>query len=109
MKLSSMRGLRRNTIAVTGIGVIVAAGVGVLPAKAAVPFASAAFSGSASGEAIHLDALAQNVVVIVAEASSAVNSKGLGTAATSNTGSVINPSQSSKQAYARGAGLDVLG
>lgn len=109
MKLSSMRRLRRNTIAVTGIGVLVAAGVGVLPAKAAVPFASAAFSGSATGEAVHLDALGRAVVVNVAESSSAVNSKGLGTAATSNTGTPINPAQSSKQSYARGAGLDVLG
>lgn len=108
MKLSSLRRLRRNTITVTGIGVIVAAAVGVLPADAAVPFASAAFSGSASGAAVHLDLGDGSANVDVAPASAAVNSKGL-TAATSEMGGVVSPAQASKNSYARGAGLDLLG
>lgn len=109
MKLSSMRRLRRNTIAVTGIGVIVAAAVGVLPAEAAVPFASASFSGSSTGAAVHLDLGDGSANVDVAPASSAVNSKGLTAAASSEMGGVINPALASKNSYARGAGLDLLG
>ena len=57
MFLSSVRLMRRRGLAVLGVGGIVAAAVGVLPAHAAVPFADAAFSGSATGTAVHVDAL----------------------------------------------------
>ncbi len=108
MKLSSMRRLRRNTIVIAGIGVIAASAVGVLPANAAVPFASAAFSGSSTGAAVHLDLGDGSANVDVAPASSAVNSKGI-TAGTSELGGVVSPALPAKQSYARGAGLDLLG
>ncbi|MDP1795423.1 MAG: hypothetical protein Q8K63_14890, partial [Acidimicrobiales bacterium] len=108
MKLFSMRRIRRNTIAIAGIGVIAAAAVGVLPADAAVPFASAAFSGSASGSAVHVDVGDNAINVDVAPASAAVNSKGL-TALTSEVGGEISTAQPSKNSSARGAGLDLLG
>ena len=108
MKLSFVRRIRRNSIAIAGISVIAAAAVGVLPADAAVPFASAAFAGSASGSAVHVDVGDNAINVDVAPASAAVNSKGL-TAGTSEVGGVISPAQASKNSYARGAGLDLLG
>lgn len=109
MKLLSTRRIRRNTIAIGSVGVIAAAAFGVLPAEAAVPFASAAFSGSATGAAVHLDLGDGSANVDVAPASAAVNSKGLSTAGTSEVGGVVSPAAAAKNSYARGAGLDLLG
>ncbi|MBA2609445.1 MAG: hypothetical protein H0U92_10925 [Actinobacteria bacterium] len=95
-------------------GGILAAVVGVIapaPAQAVgVPFGQAAFSGSASGSAIHVDALDNNAAVDVGRASSAVNSKGLTAAANDDAVNLpINPALPTKNAYARGKGIEALG
>lgn len=112
MSRSSAGLIRRRTLVVAAVVGIVAAGVGVAPARAAVPFQSAAFSGSAVGSAIHTDALSSDAARIlnadVALASAAVNSKGLTAEATNENGRVINPALgASKFSYGRGQGLEV--
>jgi hypothetical protein len=90
---------------------MLAALVGVLPARAGVAFKDAAFSGSATGTAIHTDALTSGETRVanaeVSLASAAVNSKGLATQAVNENGRVVNPALSSKQTYAKGEGLEV--
>ncbi|HUR76378.1 MAG TPA: hypothetical protein VMZ22_00385 [Acidimicrobiales bacterium] len=103
---------RRRAVVVLGIAVLIAGVVGVMPAKAAVPFSTAAFSGSAVGSTVHTDALASGTTRVVnadiALASSAVNSKGLTTQATNENGRVVNPALgASKFSYGRGQGLEV--
>ncbi|MEY2397548.1 MAG: hypothetical protein QOJ00_722 [Actinomycetota bacterium] len=110
MKLANIRVTRSRGAMLLGAGGILAAAVGVLPAHAAapVPFSSAAFSGSASGEAIHVDALMNSISAEVAHGSSAVNSKGItATAVDQPINQPINPALPSKNAYAFGKGLDV--
>jgi hypothetical protein len=86
--------------------------VGVAPAEAAVPFTTAAFSGSAVGATVHTDALNSGETRIanadVALASSAVNSKGLTAQAVNENGRVVNPALGgSKFSYGKGEGLEV--
>ena len=112
MSLSFSRLARRRAIAVLGAAGIVAGVVGVAPARAAIPFATAAFSGSAVGSTVHTDALNSGDTRIanadIALASSAVNSKGITAAATNENGRVINPALgASKFSYGRGQGLEV--
>lgn len=112
MKLSSIRLNRRKAAALLGVGGLVAGAVGVLqvaPAQAAVNFASAAFSGSASGESIHVDAADNALSVDVAHSSAAVNSKGLTAATDAAINHPINPALPSKNAYAFGKGLEAAG
>ena len=111
MKLSFIRLNRRRSLGLLGAAGMAAAAVGVLPAPAQaapVPFASAAWSGSASGESVHVDALGNAISVDVARSSTAVNSKGLTAATDPATHHAINPA-SSKNAYAYGKGLEALG
>src|SRR5689334_9834758 len=102
----------RRALVVLGAVGLVAGVVGVAPAKAAVPFSSAAFSASAVGSTVHTDALNSGETRIanadVALASSAVNSKGLTSQAVNENGRVINPALGgSKFSYAKGEGLEV--
>lgn len=111
MLLSHAHPVRRG-LAVLGVGGIVAAAVGVLPARAAVPFSTAAFSGSAVGSAVHTDALSTGDTRVanadIALASAAVNSQGLTSQAVNENGRVINPALgANKTAYAKGQGLEV--
>jgi len=99
-------------MAVLGAAGIVATVVGVTPARAAVPFATAAFSASAVGSTVHTDALNSGDTRIanadIALASSAVNSKGLTAQATNENGRVVNPALgASKFSYGKGEGLEV--
>lgn len=112
MKLSIIRLNRRRAAALLGVGGLVAGAVGILPAapaEAAVPFASAAFSGSASGESIHVDLLDDALSVDVARSSTAVNSKGLTAANDAAVNHAINPALPTKSAYAYGKGLEAAG
>ncbi len=71
MKLSTFRVTGRRGALLLSAGGLLAAAVGVVgiqPAQGAVLFANAAFSGSASGEAIHVDALQNSAAVEVAAA-----------------------------------------
>lgn len=113
MKLSTFRVTGRRGAVLLGAGALLAGAVGVValqPAHAAVLFNQATFSGSASGEAIHVDALMNSAAVEVARGSSAVNSKGLSAAANDEAiHQPINPALPSKNAYAFGKGLDAVG
>ncbi|MEY2424680.1 MAG: hypothetical protein QOI61_252, partial [Actinomycetota bacterium] len=112
MSLSFSRLARRRAMAVLGAAGIVAGVVGITPARAAVPFKDAAFSGSAVGSTVHTDALNSGETRIanadIALASSAVNSKGITAQATNENGRVINPALgATKFSYGRGQGLEV--
>ncbi|MEY2469045.1 MAG: hypothetical protein QOF21_1743 [Actinomycetota bacterium] len=112
MSQSISRAVLRRGLALLGISGIIAASVGVLPAKAAVDFAQAAFSGSAVGSAIHVDALTADPETRVANAdvayaTAAVNSKGLATQALNENSRVISPARPSKNAYGEGLALEV--
>src|SRR5260221_479531 len=95
MSLSSSP-LARKALVVLSVAGVLAGYVGVAPARAAAaPFATAAFSGSAVGSAIHADALASGTTRVanadVALGSAAVNSKGLTAQATNENGRVVSP------------------
>jgi len=110
MKLSTFRVTKHRGALLLGAGGLLAATVGAVPANAAVTFTSATFSGSASGEALHVDLLGNAASVDVARSSSAVNSKGISAAATDEAlHHPINPALPAKNAYAYAKGLDAAG
>ncbi|HUS62786.1 MAG TPA: DUF11 domain-containing protein [Acidimicrobiales bacterium] len=90
---------------------LVMASLVVRPADAQVAFASAAFSGYSTGTAEHVSALeTANTRLADAEVAfsgASVDSKGLRTAINNEMNRVVQPAQSTKQSYGRGAGLEV--
>ncbi len=112
MSLLTARPVRHRALAVLGVGGLLAGTLGVMPARAAVPFATAAFSGSAVGATVHTDALTSGATRVanadIALASAAVNSKGLTAQAVNENGRVVNPALgANKFSYGRGQGLEV--
>lgn len=108
------RAVHRKGLALLGIGGLVAVSVAVLPAAKAAgptPFASAIFSASANGSAVHVDALNSGGTRVanaeVAYATSAVNSKGLATQALTETSREVSPARPTKDAFGKGIGLEV--
>jgi hypothetical protein len=88
---------------------VVALAVAAVPASA-VPFNEADFSGYATGQVLHADALAASGVNVanVEEAwtGAAVDSKGLGQTV-NEVDRIVVPAQASKKTYGRGSGLEL--
>lgn len=99
---------RRRVVAALLV-TVVALAVAALPASA-VPFNTADFSGYATGQVLHADALAASGVNVanVEEAwtGAAVDSKGLGQTV-NEVDRIVVPAQPSKKTYGRGSGLEL--
>lgn len=96
----------------TGLALVAAmAGIAGAPASGQTTATEQQFGGYGTGTVLGLNALGlggtTTANVQAAHSAGAVNSKGLNTSTNDELGMNVNPARSSKQAYARGAGVEV--
>jgi hypothetical protein len=103
-----MTGSRSGRIAAATLVAVLALAIAAIPASAShnQPFNRANFSGYATGQVLHTDALAEAGQVEEAWSGAAVNSNGL-TAISNEMNRVVVPAQAAKKTYGRGSGLEL--